>query len=1138
MNFAGSGVTAFTLPAPTTTGNSTTGTNVTWSLGTIANAADNNPANNSFTILVTAQAADIAGNVSGVTRRNDAGLTYTDATNGPSTVSTSPGSDPVVTVVEPKLQITKAVDDATPDINQVLHYTLSITNPAVANAAEGFNITVKDLIPSGLTLDTSSIKINGIAIGSSPLIEGGASNSTANLLNLQLTQLAVGGTITITYSATVNNTLGDAGTTQDNNARIYWDSLAANDGNNSVLTGTPNVSGERDYGATPGYTEAPTPVVNDPAQDTAQIVVNSNTITGTVYDDNNANGRFDAGDTGIAGVSLQITGATASGLPVSAVTTTAGDGSYSFGNLSPGAYLITETQPAGYADAIETAGALTTTFGGTKSDAINSNTISAITIPAQYSATEPSYDFGETLPSSIAGSAYLDTDNNGIRNTGETGIPNVPITLTGTDAYGQVVSLSGVTDSGGRYVFNGLRPSDGAGYTVTEDDSALVPATYLDGKTTPGSLGGTRAGAAPNFAVSGIVTPQNASATGNDFAELLPATLSGSVYVDANGNSIRDTGETGIQNTTIHLTGIDDLGNAVTTTTLTDAQGAFTFTGLRPGNYTLAETQPAGFADGGDALGTLGGTLGNDILSNIGVTPGANGTGYTFGEKSTSLSGTVFVDGNANGLLDGSETGRLGGVQLHLLDSLNNVVGATTSAADGTYSFTNLTAGNYTVVETQPGGYGSSTPNSIPVTVPTSGVSGINFGETTGSLAGVVYNDVDRSGALNAGDIGISGVLLTLTGTDANGHAVTLTATTAADGSFAFTGLLSGAYGVTETQPANYTSGTNSAGTAGGTVAGDTVNGITLGAAQGATQYNFGELVSVPPGRGAISGTVFIDADKNGAFNTGETGLAGVSLTLRDNLGNVLGHATTGAGGAYSFGNLAPGNYTIEETQPPAYGSSTPNTLTPVAVTANNLTGNENFGETYGSLAGYVYIDANNNAAKDAGEAPIAGVTVTLTGTDVNGASVNRTALTQADGSYLFDQLLTGIYTITETQPAQYGDGRDALGTAGGTLAPDVTSNIGLGGGIDAMGYDFGERQAALSGRVFIDANKDAALDNGEAGLGGVTLKLLDSGNNVLATTTTAADGSYTFAGLSAGNYSVLETQPNGYGSSTRTRSR
>src|SRR4029077_10864878 len=95
------------------------------------------------------------------------------------------------------------------------------------------------------------------------------------------------------------------------------------------------------------------------------------------------------------------------------------------------------------------------------------------------------------------------------------------LTLTGTDVYGQTVSLNTTSGIGtGGYLFAGLRPSNGAGYTITEDDSAIVPTTCLDGKDTVGTLPGTVVGAAPKFDAINMVLGQNQTSTSNNFAEL------------------------------------------------------------------------------------------------------------------------------------------------------------------------------------------------------------------------------------------------------------------------------------------------------------------------------------------------------------------------------------------------------------------------------------------------------------------------------------------------------------------------------------------------------------------------------------------------------------------------------------------
>jgi len=65
------------------------------------------------------------------------------------------------------------------------------------------------------------------------------------------------------------------------------------------------------------------------------------------------------------------------------------------------------------------------------------------------------------------------------------------------------------------------------------------------------------------------------------------------------------------------------------------------------------------------------------------------------------------------------------------------------------------------------------------------------------------------------------------------------------------------------------------------------------------------------------------------------------------------------------------------------------------------------------SLAGFVYVDANNDGIKQPGEMGLVGVTVTLTGTDILGRPVTATTTTFADGSYSFSDLVPGNYTVT-----------------------------------------------------------------------------------------------------------------------------
>jgi uncharacterized repeat protein (TIGR01451 family) len=141
------------------------------------------------------------------------------------------------------------------------------------------------------------------------------------------------------------------------------------------------------------------------------------------------------------------------------------------------------------------------------------------------------------------------------------------------------------------------------------------------------------------------------------------------------------------------------------------------------------------------------------------------------------------------------------------------------------------------------------------------------------------------------------------------------------------------------------------------------------------------------------------------------------------------------------------------------------------------------------SLDGYVYVDKDNDAIKDAGEKPIAGVILTLTGTDIFGASVTRTAVTNANGYYNFVNLMPGTYHVQQTQPAKYKDGKDTVGNtfnhlgeisaqqngflgldqnAGDNLDADSIQQITLDSGFAAKDYNFGELAVTTSKVDFI----------------------------------------------------------------------
>jgi protocatechuate 3,4-dioxygenase beta subunit len=263
-----------------------------------------------------------------------------------------------------------------------------------------------------------------------------------------------------------------------------------------------------------------------------------------------------------------------------------------------------------------------------------------------------------------------------------------------------------------------------------------------------------------------------------------------------------------------------------------------------------------------------------------------------------------------------------------------------------------LRPGNYSIVEIQPDGYfdGQDTqgnitplPNSvgrdvISVTLGTENLDNNNFGEVKpASISGHVYEDRNNNGMRQAGEPGIGGVTIQLTGTDDRGQAVNLTQITDASGFYQFLNLRPGQYQLNEQQPANYIDGKDTVGSQGGRAGNDVLTALVLRPATRGTDNDFGELPT-----SSVSGVVYHDKNNNGQRDAGEAGISGVLITLDgvDFLGRAVRRTQlTVAGGAYSFQTLLPGDYHILEKQPAGYvdGKDTPGTFTGRLVSNDHL---------------------------------------------------------------------------------------------------------------------------------------------------------------------------------------------------------
>ncbi|HEX7379508.1 MAG TPA: SdrD B-like domain-containing protein, partial [Pirellulales bacterium] len=541
--------------------------------------------------------------------------------------------------------------------------------------------------------------------------------------------------------------------------------------------------------------EMPSQTVTVAADETASGVnfAEQPSIKGVVFNDTNANGTLDSGETGVAGATVFLnndgTGAPDASNPS---TVTDSNGNYSFSLLAPGNYKVAVVPPTG------------TTI---------STTNLAVTVTA--GGAVQTVNIGE-VPPSIAGTVFTDVNDNGTFDTGDVGIAGRTVFID-QDGSGKAdgANPQTTTDSVGNFTFSGLAAGS---YTVDE----VLPS------------GGTLTTPAQTVTVT---TGQTTS--GVVFGEL--PSISGTVFADLNGNGTMDTGEPGLAAQTVFLnidgSGKPDSSNPSTTT---DASGKFAFGTEPAGSYTVEEVLPDNV--------TLS-TPAQTVTANAGSTA----SGVLFGEL-PSITGTVFTDTNGNGVLDSGETGVAGQTVFLDIDGSgapDSSNPSTTTDANGNYDFLGLAPGNYPVTEVVPSGVTLTTKLQTVTVAAGQTASGVNIGQGTsststsngastsagsgtGSISGVVFDDYNLNGQLDSGEPGVGGqvVFLDIDGSGApdSGNPST---TTDGNGNFSFTGLAAGTYAVDEVIPL-----------AGAVTITTSPVSITLTAGQNATGANIGDAVA------------------------------------------------------------------------------------------------------------------------------------------------------------------------------------------------------------------------------------------------------------------------------------------------------
>ncbi len=563
----------------------------------------------------------------------------------------------------------------------------------------------------------------------------------------------------------------------------------------------------------------------------------------------------------------------------------------------------------------------------------------------------------------ISGKVFADNKvtPDGIFASGDKPLPGALIELHAGGTCGGAALTQTTTDAQGNYLFAGLPAGN---YSVCQP---AQPAGTSNGITTPGTnqavngSSGTPGNASnpttTTSQITGIVLNDDglggevSGSVNNNFAEVIPSSISGKVFLDHNNDGLVNGSDSGIPGQLIELW----KDGAKVTETSTDADGNYRFDGLEPGDYEIKQpNQPDGTSNGKATGGAVpnGGTPGTGsnpttTSSQIGIVklpPNTQSTGNNFAElpNNRSVSGSVFLDHDNSGVPGGNNKGIED--QVIELWKDGSKVAEVRTKPDGSYRFDNLPEGVYTVKQpNQPVGTTNGTPQSPDGTGsnPTATSSEIATIDLTGNkLVSVENNFPELPGA--APDLKI--VKTSVTDMVAAGSNVPGIFTLAPSNIGSVD--TSGAITITDNLPAGMTLAepavgagwicpagagasvltctTNDIIAAGGNGAVITVKVLVAASADGTVLINTARIAgggepdgfvgpenqssaqvsATQPAR--ISGTVWRDNNHTRTFTGNEPRVAGVLVELMRN-GVVVATAVTGADGTYSFGGLPAG---------------------------------------------------------------------------------------------------------------------------------------------------------------------------------------------------------------------------------------
>jgi uncharacterized repeat protein (TIGR01451 family) len=792
-------------------------------------------------------------------------------------------------------------------------------NANLGTIAAGGSATVT-LIVSTLSSLADNASVNNTATVTSDYLDTDLTNnsdSTATnvdrLVDLAITKtdspdpVLVNGQLTYTLTV-INNGPSDA------SGVIITDSIPAT---LNIVSATSNNASVGTVGNTVTFTvgnlasgsTATATIIVSVADTTITTVANTATVTSVETDSNNANNSSTANTTVTPVADLRIaktdsTDPVIAGGTMSYTLTVVNDGPSGATNV-----VVTDVLPTGltFSSATSSQGTVNNNAGTVTANLGNmaNGATATITINVNVSPTAT----GTLSNTATVTGTQTDDDNTNNSDTETTAINSqVDLAVTKTDGLTTVISGNSLTytiivTNNGLSQATNVNLTDALPSTLTYTSHTVSQGTgTITGQNFSAALGTLAPGASATITVTAAVS---GTATGT-ISNTASATSTETDNTPAN-NSATDT-TTATPQIDLQITKSDTpdpviAGNQLTYTIQVTNAGPSTATGV-----TVTDVLPSTvtFVSATSTVGTVSNTAGT-VTGSIGtLASGASATLTLLVTVAPATRGTISNTATVTGTQTDSNTANNTATTTSTANGNIDLTIAKTDSADPVIAGNTLT---YAITVTN---NGPSTATNVVVTdaLP----SAITFSSATASQ-GTVSN--------NAGTVTAN------VGTLAPGASATISIVTNIPSGITQQ-TLSNTATVTATETDTNTNNNSST---------QTTQAVALS---------------------SLSGFSYIDSNRNGVRDPGEAPLSGVLIALSGTnfLGNTVAlQATTDTNGQYTFNNLLPGTYSLQQTQPsglqdgtasvgtPAGGTVGSNQITTITVNGGVTAVNYNFGE-------------------------------------------------------------------------------------------------------------------------------------------------------------------------------------------------